>query len=206
MKLVTLSFASAAEVLAVTRDSSIFFRTRTELELGEEVVMEVRFAQLAEPVVARGAVTQLSESGAWIRFADEASISFLRAAARGAVGWLSQRERNNPRLPVDLPASCRVEGPGSLEEFEAMTIDIGSGGAFLRAGRAPEVGTRVRVVLGPTPDKGEQFVMFGDVAWTGKVGEEDGFGVRFRNLAGDGMRLRQRIRRSRETGEILFAS
>ena len=206
MKLLTISFSTAREFMTAVEGISLFNKTRTELTFGEEVVMEVRFPGLVESVVARGLVTRVSADGALIRFEDEASIDFLKGVASGLVSEAEQRTRSFPRFPVDLQASCRVEHHGSTDELEALTIDVGAGGAFLRAERSPKVGSRIRVVLGPTADRGEQLVMFGKVAWTGKVGDEHGFGVRFRRSAGDGTRLRQLLRHSRETGEIQFAA
>jgi len=206
MKLVTLSFSSARDFMVAVVGNSIFYQTRTEFVLGEPVVMEVRVPGLVEPMVTRGHVTRLAPDGALIRVEDEATMDFLKDVASGLISEREQRARSFPRFPVDLKASCRVEQGGLTDELEASTVDLGAGGAFLTASRVPKVGSRVRVVLGPTCDTGEQLVMFGRVTWTGTVGGERGFGLRFRRSAGDGTRLRQMLRHSRETGEIPFAA
>jgi hypothetical protein len=207
MKLLAASFDSSVGFLDNSRGNQIHFVSRTELAAGEEVVLEVRFPELLQPAMLRGWVASLTERGAWIAAHDAKSMQFLVEVAAGSVSKKAQRERACPRFPVDLPAAIRVDSERAPQEFEAETLDLAAGGAFLRASEAPAVGSRVRVVLGPTPDSGEQFIMLGDVAWTGKVGDQAGFGVRFRNAhANDGVRLRQRIRKSRETGEINFGA
>jgi len=206
MKLVTLSFSSARDFMVAVVGNSIFYQTRTELAFGEPLVMDVRLPGLVEAMVTRGRVTRVAPDGALIRVEDEATMDFLKGVASGLVSEREQRARSFPRFPVDLQASVRDEQGGAPDEIEAKTLDLGAGGAFLTAERAPKVGARLRVVLGPTCDTGEQLVLFGRVTWTGHVGGERGFGVRFRRSAGDGTRLRQMLRHSRETGEIPFAA
>jgi hypothetical protein len=209
MKLLTLIFDSGFEYLAHYSNAdlqAVFYRSKTELEEGEEVIMDIRFPELVEPAIVRGSVISMARDGAWIRFDEPAARDHLVEVACGHVSKKDQRPRAYTRFPVDMPGICRMDF--QEEPVEVETVDLGAGGAFVRAETSdlPDVGSRVRLILGPTEDTKETFVMHAKVAWHGSESGKPAFGVQWRSHDDNTRRLRTMLRKGSEAGEIHYAN
>jgi len=188
---------------------SVFFRSRAELDIGEEVVMEISFGGLPNRILARGEVLTAEPTlGYWIGFhQDEAQArDFLLALAEEAEQAEaddSERDltsRAYERFPASLPVDYTF---GGITHRASLTEDLGAGGMFVRSPEPPPVGTSVKLVIGPTPNAEAFFKIDGKVAWVRPKGAS-GFGVRFDNRAADTGRLRKLLRHASETGKLGF--
>jgi Tfp pilus assembly protein PilZ len=212
MRLLTVAFGSPAEFLACYTGrlvpGGLFCPTRATFHADEEVVIEVAFPHLPNRTMLRGrAHTGSCGMGGWIRLdpSDARARDFLLSIARGD-GGDDSIERSHLRIPASVPVDCRVDevDDPSHERVVSETQDVGSGGVFIRAAEAPAVGTRLRVTLGPTADRGARFQLEGRVAWIRSgVEASRGFGVRF-DRGGDSQRLRTMVRRAWESGRVEF--
>lgn len=181
----------------------LFFPTRSVLPVGEPVVVEVRFPQLANKTMIRGQVawcrsgqhrTKL-RAGLGIEFqsSEGRRRDFLLAVARGQERQVVVRRHR--RLPVTLRAEWRrlqerKIHPGTVE-------DIGPGGAFVRTEAELEgVAPGVDLLLGVTlPGALQPVELAARVAWVVREGQT-GFGVEFRcRDAGGQRRLKEVVRR-----------
>jgi Tfp pilus assembly protein PilZ len=199
-------YRSAAEFLEFYQASflygGIFFPTRTKIEIGEPVVIEIRVAGLDDKVLLRGFVAWRREpkyrlrqrGGLGIEFlaAEHHKRDFLLAFARGEV----EREvaaRKHRRLPIELRVDWRVKE--SRDRHSATLDDIGPGGAFVRTrDMAPE---GAPVVIEVVPPGGQAPLSIeGRVAWNRQAPGEEGFGIEFRCRDAGGMRrLKELVRR-----------
>ncbi len=216
MRLLTCAFASAVEFLdcysVESAEGVLYCRTRSALEIGEELVVEVAFPGLPNRTLMRGSVAAVRRGrAAWIRLhpGDAHGRDFLLRLARGELQPSDQVERGHRRIPVALPVTCRIEeidDPPS-ERLLGTTHDVGGGGAWVESSAAPAVGTRVSIVLGPMAAGGETFRLDGRVAWLRRDTRAHGFGVRFDpKQSRDGRRLRAMLRRACESGWVGFAT
>jgi hypothetical protein len=215
MRLLTAAFVSHEEFLSHYRDQdetgAIFYRTRTELVEDEAVLLEVTFPGLPNRALVRGLVSKASPGrGAWIRVrtADASTLQFLLQLARGEVVVTPALSRGASRYPAELPVDCKIvlDDGTTRERIVSRTVDLGAGGAFVRALAAPPVGARVTLSLGPSDDESIDAVeLEGYVAWT-REGAERGFAVRFLNRSDEDVRLlRTALRKASESGKIAFA-
>jgi Tfp pilus assembly protein PilZ len=213
MRFVTCAFGSAEDFLAsYSRDypeGALYCRSRSDLELDEEVLVEVAFPGLPNCTLVRGAVVAVERRRAvWIRFnaADAHRRDFLLGLAQGEIPPGEQVSRGHRRIPAALPVTCRIdEVDDPAEQVYGHTRDVGGGGVFVHSVTPPATGTRVALLLGPTR-AGERFALHGTVAWIRHDPRAHGFGVRFDTRGDhDGRRLRTLIRRSWERGRLELA-
>jgi Tfp pilus assembly protein PilZ len=215
MRLLTLAFVSPDEFLSHYRDQentgAVFYRSRTELELLESVLMEISFPGLPNRALLRGKVGKITPGhGAWIRIrsADDSTREFLLQIARGEVEVTpTVTNRQFDRFPAELPVDCRIPRNGAeAERLVSRTVDLGAGGAFIRSLSPPPVGTPITLSIGPTQDASFASInLEGRVAWI-RSGPDKGFGVRFDyNSKLDGRMLRATLRKASETGRVAFA-
>lgn len=207
MELISIPFASAEDFLqsvSIEIRPSLFYSTRRDdLKVGSAVLMEISFPELPSPTYLRGILREahpmLGYSVAVLP-TNEHSLAFAIEVARGEIDAEKAQPRVHNRVPVSVPVDCRIEGR-RLMWVEAQTVNLSAGGAFVRSNEAPEVGARVRMVIGPT-SRGDRFVVYGEVASRGTAG----FGVRFSSrVDGDAGRLRRVLRKSAEAGKLAFA-
>ncbi len=205
MRLLTLPFASPANFMAhyseARSNGAVFYRSRMDLDVGEEVVMEISFGGLPNRILARGEVLTAEPTlGFWIGFhKDEAqSRDFLVALAKEEEVDSEAVERSYERFPANLPVDYSY---GGITHRASLTEDLGAGGVFVRSQEPPPVGTNLQLVIGPTNEGAEFFTIDGEVAWVRPKGAS-GFGVRFDNRGLDTGRLRKLLRRASETGDL----
>lgn len=208
MRLLTIAYVSSAEFLSHYSDShdtgALFFRTRTDLENGEEVLMEISFPGLPNRALVRGKVAgRKAGKGLWLAFdpADISTRDFLLQLARGEIAVTKQHLRSHNRFPADLPVEVEVEQNGTQESRAA---DLSASGAFIQSDEPPAVGTAVRLVIGSGENDGA-FSIDGEVAWIGGEDEAQGYGVKFARGGDDGRRLRALLRRASERARVDFA-
>jgi Tfp pilus assembly protein PilZ len=215
MRLITCAFASPSEFLdcysVESAEGLLYCRTRSQLLMGEELLVEVSFPGMKNRTLLRGAVAAVRRGrAAWIRLhaADAHTRDFLLRLARGELQPGEQVERGHRRIPVALPVTCRIEEidePPS-DRLLGLTHDVGGGGTWVQSAAPPAVGTRVSIVLGPIAAAGETFRLDGRVAWIRRDPRATGFGVRFDPKGSrDAPRLRAMVRRACESGWVGFA-
>jgi hypothetical protein len=93
--------------------------------------------------------------------------------------------RHQKRQPVSIQVRYRRDADGAALEQVGTTNDLGIGGAFVEAARAPGVGEKV-VLIVKSPTTWDPLELHGEVRWIsdGDAGPA-GFGVHFGELAGD---------------------
>lgn len=212
MRILTCAFATRDEFLRAystdTPEGALFCRTRSALEIEEDLLVEIAFPGLLHPTLVRGAVASIErDRGAWIRLhaGDAHGRDFLLALARGAIEPAQQVGRGHRRIPAALPVTCRIDEPDEPARDRVLghTHDVSGGGAFVHAIASPAVGTRITLTLGRG---GDAFHLDGRVAWIRRDPRAHGFGVRFDSRGSrDGGRLRALLRRSWESGRFVLA-
>ncbi|RMH38926.1 MAG: hypothetical protein D6689_18145 [Deltaproteobacteria bacterium] len=217
MRILTASFVSPDEFLCHLRDApperALFYRSRGPLADGEPVVVDVTFPGLPNRALVRGTVRgPVAGRGAWIVLdeADASTCAFLLRLARGDSNVDPLVSRQFDRFPADLPVECDVERAdgGGRERILSRTVDVGAGGAFVRAVAIPPVGSRVTLAFPPAGRQGIGPIrLSGEVAWTRRAAGPCGFAVRFADRsAADARALRSALRRASETGRATFAT
>ena len=158
--------------------------SREGIEPGAVVRVEVSFGPLADEIVLRGVVTGSTPRG------DRAPVIDIEIAKEHGprVRYIHEvlahgREataRNSRRVVSQVQATWRW----GLGSHAARIGDISKGGAFIRSGAPPSVGSvislelndsMVQVGLGPGP-----LELDATVAWVGRSQGHRGFGVKFR--------------------------
>ncbi|HUH04265.1 MAG TPA: PilZ domain-containing protein [Kofleriaceae bacterium] len=213
MRLLTVPFFSSAEFLSHYSgkhpDGAIFCRTRTDLEVGEAILVEVSFTGLPNRALLRASVLSLEAGrGAWLALdpADVSTRDFLLRLARGELEVTEKMERNYDRFPTSLPVAIKVTSPATTNEVsQSQTTDLSASGVFIRSATPPPVGARVQLVI-DAPGPTGAFSLEGEVTWVRNSPTEQGFGVHFRDKRGeDNRRLRALLRRASESGRVRFA-
>jgi Tfp pilus assembly protein PilZ len=206
MRLLTLTFRSADRFLSHYSDQyevgAVFYRTKSGVEAGEEVLLEIAFPGLPNRALVRGVVLGPKEDGIWIAFHrnDVSTRDFLLKIANGEIEITDRSSRAHSRYPADVPVSYK-ELSGGGEMRHARAIDLAAASAFVRTEEPPEPGTRLELVLGPLGDEAETFTVQGEVT-TLRSDDDPGFAVRFDAQSADGPRLRRMLRTARETGRV----
>jgi len=207
MELVSVHFDTANDFLASYSEANgkpaLFYDTRRDdLVPGQALLAEIDFPGLPNHALVRSVVGEVVPNGAtlWLSPQDYPALRFAVEFALGNIEVQRTYPRSHARIPAALPIDCRIEGD-SPAWVASQTEDLSAGGVFIRSNQSPSIGSRVRLVIGPTPT-GERFLIYGKVAWT-KAG---GFGVRFSTRGhADARRLRSHLRRSAEAGKVAFA-
>jgi len=218
MRLLTAAFVSPNEFLTHYRDQNergaVFYRSRIELSVGDEVLVEVSFPGLPNRALLRGEVAKATPGkGAWVRIkqADASTLEFLLQLARGEVAVTPTTNRSFDRFPAELPVDCQIQlgassDQPSTERLVSRTLDLGAGGAFVSSLAPPPVGAHVVLSIGPATDQSFAAIRLeGRVAWI-RDDDQRGFGVRFGDKSKiDARVLRTALRKASETGRLPFA-
>src|SRR5690606_3973296 len=186
-------------------EGAVLCRTRSALDIEEDLLVEIAFPGLANRTLLRGSVASIERGkAAWIRLhaGDAHTRDFVLAVARGEISPEDQVERGHRRIPAALPVTCRIDEldePAS-DELVGHTHDVGGGGAFVPSVEPPAVGTRVSLLLGPVAH--HTFALAGRVAWIRRDPRAHGFGVRFDPRGEHNRELRAMLRRAWERGRL----
>lgn len=206
MRLLTLTFRSADSFLRHYSEhnetGALFYRTKSEVEPGEEVLLEISFPRLPNRSLVRGVVLGPKEDGIWLAFHgnDASTRDFLLGVARDEIEITDRSARAHDRFPADVPVSYKAREDGG-EMRHARAIDLAAASAYVRTQEPPEPGAPLELVFGPLGDDADTFTVYGEVTST-RHEEDPGFAVHFDPQAGDAPSLRRRLRQASETGRV----
>src|SRR6185369_1323961 len=152
MRILPAFFASGEDFLRDYRAAApefdgpaVLIRTKTELPVGADVMLEVHLPGLPNRVRMVGQVAGPGPGyrGVWVvlQAEDRPSLDFVVAHARKFIG--TAVARHHERYPVTLPCDWRVTG--GQARVLSTTEDLSAGGAFVRAFVPPEIGTELTV-------------------------------------------------------------
>jgi uncharacterized protein (TIGR02266 family) len=199
MRLVTLAYPAASDFLNAYDETSrtLVAHTKTEAEIGENLIIEVSFPHLPNRPLLRATCCGIVNGGLRLELddADSATREFLVKIAKGGADD-GAIHREHKRFPTTLPVEFAI---GALKT-RSHVEDLSAGGCFVRAEHPPHVGQSVSLEITP-PDETPPMKLTGLVAWV-RAGKESGFGVEFDpSESADARRLRTMLRRAIGTGE-----
>ena len=179
----------------------LFYPTREQIPVGTDLLVEVRFPELANRQMMRAFVawrrpgrhrTGLRAGlGLELQAQESRRRDFLLAVAHGEVQDMTARRHR--RLPVALIAAWRVAL--DRETHSSHVEDIGPGGAFLRTTEFLPAGTEIVLDITP-PGSLRPLAIAGRVAWSRHTTGQEGLGVEFKTRdAGGTRRLKELVRR-----------
>ena len=190
-------------------NGGVFCPTRRKLQVGDTVQVKIRLGRRQPPMLIHGRVAWRRpgrhllkiRAGIGVEFlpGEQAKCEYLLEMASSGASIHSRRRHE--RVPVDLPITWRPVG--SNPGLQGRLRDVGRGGAFVLS--PATVPYQSQVVLEITPP-GAQIPMafIGRVAWTGKAGDENVFGIEWRARdAGGGRRIKELVRRLTNAGQLL---
>jgi Tfp pilus assembly protein PilZ len=192
-------------------EGGIFYPTRKKLAIGKIVTLKVRLGRRQPPLLVYGKVTwrrpgrhlEKIRAGVGIELlpTERPKSDYLLQLARS--GEAVKSRRRHERVPVDLPVSWRPVG--ASEGMRGRLLDVGRGGAFVQSGEMVHGDDQVVVEIAP-PGAEVPMAFTARVAWTGKVGDDAGFGIEWRARdAGGGRRIRELVRRLTNRGATTAA-
>jgi Tfp pilus assembly protein PilZ len=177
--------------------------------VGDPVSVKVRLGRRQPPMVIFGQVAWRRpgrhllkiRAGIGVEFlpGEQVKCEYLLEMANS--GESTHSRRRHERIPVNLPITWRPTG--SNEGLQGQLRDVGRGGAFVLS--TATVPYEAEVVLEITPPGAEVPMAFiGRVAWTGKAGEGNVFGIKWRARdAGGGRRIKELVRRLTSSGHLV---
>jgi Tfp pilus assembly protein PilZ len=179
----------------------VFCPTRSKLRAGDPVAVRVRLGRRQPPMMLYGRVAWRRpgrhllkiRAGLGVEFllGENVKCDYLLDLANS--GTSVQSRRRHERVLVDLPIVWRPLG--STENLHGKLRDIGRGGAFVLSPASVPDEAQVVIELAP-PGAQVPMAFIGRVAWTGKTGEENVFGIEWRARdAGGGRRIKELVRR-----------
>ena len=211
MSILIARFQNAEEFLdryLSTPQGGLFHPTRKAIDLGEQVLLDIRMPLLKDSMLIRGIVSwrQRGKRGTGQRAGLGIEFDKSEGAKRDHLLGLAhgdrlpeEAQRRHRRLPVKLAVSWRV--PSKTEKHSGSLDDIGAGGLFIRTSAKPAAGTPLVIELSSPGRAGAQSIE-GRVAWTRASPGIEGVGVEFRCRDIGGMRrLRELIRRIETSAE-----
>jgi Tfp pilus assembly protein PilZ len=182
-------------------NGGVFCPTRSKLAAGEPVAVKVRLGRRQPPMVLYGRVAWRRpgrhllkiRAGIGVEFLplEKVKCEYLLEMANAGSGV--QSRRRHERVVVDLPIIWRPLG--STLDLHGKLRDIGRGGAFVLSPASVPDEAQVIIELAP-PGAQVPMAFIGRVAWTGKTGAENVFGIEWRARdAGGGRRIKELVRR-----------
>jgi Tfp pilus assembly protein PilZ len=182
-------------------NGGVFCPTRGKLQVGDMVSVKVRLGRRQPPMIVYGRVAWRRpgrhllkiRAGIGVEFlpGEQAKCEYLLEMARSGASIHSRRRHE--RIPVDLLITWRPVG--SNEGLQGKLRDVGRGGAFVLSTATVPHGSQVVLEIAP-PGAEVPMAFIGRVAWTGKTGEENVFGIEWRARdAGGGRRIKELVRR-----------
>jgi Tfp pilus assembly protein PilZ len=182
-------------------NGGVFCPTRSKLQVGDLVSVRIRLGRRQPPMMIYGRVAWRRpgkhllkiRAGIGVEFlpGEQAKCEYLLDMARSGASVRSRRRHE--RIPVDLPIVWRPLG--NNEGLTGKLRDVGRGGAFVLSTASVPHGSQVVLEIAP-PGAEVPMAFIGRVAWTGKAGEENVFGIEWRARdAGGGRRIKELVRR-----------
>jgi Tfp pilus assembly protein PilZ len=179
----------------------VFYPTRKKLPVGRIVTLKVRLGRRQPPLLLYGKVAwrrpgrhlEKIRAGVGVELlpSEHAKSDYLLGLARS--GEAVKSRRRHERVPVDLVVSWRPLG--ATEGMRGRLRDVGRGGAFVQSMEQVHGDDQVVVEIAP-PGAEVPMAFTARVAWTGKFGDDTGFGIEWRARdAGGGRRIRELVRR-----------
>jgi Tfp pilus assembly protein PilZ len=179
----------------------VFCPTRSKLAVGAQVEVKVRLGRRQPPMILFGHVAWRRpgrhllkiRAGIGVEFepGEHVKCDYLLDLANS--GGSVHSRRRHERVLVDLPITWRPVG--STEDLHGKLRDIGRGGAFVLSPASVPDEAQVVIELAP-PGAEVPMAFLGRVAWRGKTGEENVFGIEWRARdAGGGRRIKELVRR-----------
>jgi Tfp pilus assembly protein PilZ len=189
-------------------NGGVFCPTRSKLRAGDVVAVKVRLGRRQPPMMLAGRVAWRRpgrhllkiRAGIGVEFlpGENVKCDYLLDLANS--GTSVQSRRRHERVLVDLPITWRPLG--STEDLRGKLRDIGRGGAFVLSPASVPDQAQVVIELAP-PGAQVPMAFIGRVAWTGKTGEENVFGIEWRARdAGGGRRIKELVRRLAMPGRL----
>jgi Tfp pilus assembly protein PilZ len=182
-------------------NGGVFCPTRSKLQPGDPVSVKVRLGRRQPPMILFGRIAWRRpgrhllkiRAGVGVEFlpTERAKSEYLLDLANAGSGV--QSRRRHERVLVDLPITWHPVG--SNEALRGKLRDIGRGGAFVLSPDTVPDESQVVIELAP-PGAEIPMAFIGRVAWKGKTGEENVFGIEWRARdAGGGRRIKELVRR-----------
>ena len=186
----------------------VFCPTRSKLQVGDLVSVKVRLGRRQPPMMIYGRVAWRRpgrhllkiRAGIGVEFlpGEQAKCEYLLEMANAGASMHSRRRHE--RIPVDL--SITWHPVGSNEGLQGKLRDVGRGGAFVLSPATVPYESQVVLEIAP-PGAEVPMAFIGRVAWTGKTGEENVFGIEWRARdAGGGRRIKELVRRLPNSGHL----
>jgi Tfp pilus assembly protein PilZ len=187
-------------------NGGVFCPTRSKLMVGDPVSVKIRLGRRQPPMIVYGKVAWRRPGRHLLKIRAGIGVEFLPSERvkcdylldMANSGASVQSRRRHERILVDLPITWRPLG--STEDLDGHLRDIGRGGAFVLSPASVPHDCQVVIELA-APGAQIPMAFIGRVAWTGKTGEENVFGIEWRARdAGGGRRIKELVRRLRVGG------
>jgi Tfp pilus assembly protein PilZ len=189
-------------------NGGVFCPTRSKLQVGDLLTVKVRMGRRQPPMTLYGRVAWRRpgrhllkiRAGIGVEFlpGEQAKCEYLLEMARSGPSVRSRRRHE--RIPVDLAIGWHPVG--STEGLAGKLRDVGRGGAFVLSTATVPHGSQVVLEIVP-PGAQVPMAFIGRVAWTGKTGAENVFGIEWRARdAGGGRRIKELVRRLTASGHV----
>jgi Tfp pilus assembly protein PilZ len=182
-------------------NGGVFCPTRSKLQPGDPVSIKVRLGRRQPPMILFGRIAWRRPGRHLLKIRAGVGVEFLPSERvkcdylleQASSGTTVRSRRRHERMLVDLPIVWRPLG--STEDLRGKLRDIGRGGAFVLSPASVPDESQVVIELAP-PGAEVPMAFIGRVAWTGKTGEENVFGIEWRARdAGGGRRIKELVRR-----------
>lgn len=201
------------EFSAVYQPSSgnggVFCPTRSKLQVGDRVQVKVRLGRRQPTMMLFGMVSWRRPGKHLLKIRAGIGVDFLPSEKQkcdylldlSKTGSGMQSRRRHERIPVDLPITWRPLG--SNEGLRGQLRDVGRGGAFVLSPATVPEDAQVVLEIAP-PGAAVPMAFIGRVAWKGKTGDENVFGIEWRARdAGGGRRIKELVRRLTATSHVV---
>jgi Tfp pilus assembly protein PilZ len=190
-------------------NGGVFCPTRRKLQVGDTVQVKIRLGRRQPPMLIHGRVAWRRPGRHLLKIRAGIGVEFLpgeRAKCEyllemASSGASIHSRRRHERVPVDLPITWRPVG--SNVGLQGKLRDVGRGGAFVLSPATVPYQSQVVLEIAP-PGAQIPMAFIGRVAWTGKAGDENVFGIEWRARdAGGGRRIKELVRRLTNAGQLL---
>ena len=160
--------------------------SREAIELGAVIRVEVSFGPMADEIVLQGVVASSTARGDRAPVVDIEIVNEHAARVRYVHEVLANGREATARASRRVNSMVQATWYWGLGSHAACIGDISKGGAFIRTGAPPSVGSTVGLELNDSMvaqrDGAGPLELEATVAWVGRSQGHRGFGVKFRVL------------------------